>query len=237
MEVIELLPGRLHLLRFNFGQAYLWQDPGSVTLIDTGPSGSSWRIAEMIRGLGYRPGDLRYLILTHCHRDHAGAAADIGGWDNVTVLAHGLDAPVIRGEVPGRRAELTDEERELWALIRTTVGRVPPAPAARVDGEVDHGDVLDFGGGASVIAAPGHTEGSIAIYLPEHRILFTGDTVARAPDDRVILGPFNVDRKQSIASFGHLAEIDADIACFGHGDPVVGGASAALRAATASLRS
>jgi glyoxylase-like metal-dependent hydrolase (beta-lactamase superfamily II) len=237
MEVIELLPGRLHLLRFSFGQAYLWQDLGSVTLIDTGPAGSSWRIAETIRGLGYQPGDLRHLVLTHCHRDHTGAAADVGGWGDVTVLAHGLDAPVIRGEVPGRRADLTDEERRLWTLIRSTVGRVPAAPAARVDGEVGHGDVLDFGGGASVIGVPGHTEGSIAIYLPAHRVLFTGDTVARAPDGRVILGPFNVDRKQSIASFGNLAEIDADMACFGHGDPVLGGASAALRAAADSLRS
>jgi glyoxylase-like metal-dependent hydrolase (beta-lactamase superfamily II) len=237
VEAIELLPGRLHLLRFDVGQAYLWQDPGSVTLIDTGPAGSGWRIAETMRGLGHQPGDIGRVILTHFHDDHTGAAADVGGWGDVAVLAHRLDAPVIRGEITGPPPDFTDAERELWELIVTNVGRVPPAPAARVDGEVGHGDVLDFGGGASVIGAPGHTEGSIAIYLPEHRILFTGDTIARAPDGRVILGPFNVDRKQSVESFGHLAELDADIACFGHGDPVLTGASAALREAAAGLRS
>jgi hypothetical protein len=39
METIEMLPGLLHMFRFGVGQAYLWQDPGSLTLIDAGPPG------------------------------------------------------------------------------------------------------------------------------------------------------------------------------------------------------
>jgi glyoxylase-like metal-dependent hydrolase (beta-lactamase superfamily II) len=44
------------------------------------------------------------------------------------------------------------------------------------------GDLLDLGGGAAVIGMPGHTDGSIAIRLPAHRLLFTGDAVAGTPD-------------------------------------------------------
>jgi glyoxylase-like metal-dependent hydrolase (beta-lactamase superfamily II) len=61
-------------------------------------------------------------------------------------------------------------------------------------------------------------------------VLFTGDTVAASPvDGTVIPGVFNLDRPQLLASVVRLAELDAEVACFGHGDAVVGGAAAALR--------
>jgi glyoxylase-like metal-dependent hydrolase (beta-lactamase superfamily II) len=86
-----------------------------------------------------------------------------------------------------------------------------------------------------VVGAPGHTAGSIAVHLPAHRILLTGDSIARAPDGRVILGPFNVDRNLAIASLRQLAELDVDVACFGHGDPVLSGATAELRSVAARV--
>jgi len=69
------------------------------------------------------------------------------------------------------------------------------------------------------------------LYLPRHQVLFTGDTVARTPDGRVICGVFNVGRAHAAASLGRLAALDTAIACFGHGEPLTGGAAAALRAA------
>jgi glyoxylase-like metal-dependent hydrolase (beta-lactamase superfamily II) len=93
--------------------------------------------------------------------------------------------------------------------------------------------VLDFGGGARVVATPGHTDGSIALSLPGPRVLFTGDTMAHV-EGRVILGPFNLDRAGAITSLHMLAELDVDTACFGHGDPIVGDASSALRTAASA---
>jgi glyoxylase-like metal-dependent hydrolase (beta-lactamase superfamily II) len=99
-----------------------------------------------------------------------------------------------------------------------------------------NGDVLDFGGGARVVAVPGHTDGSIALHLPHHGALFTGDAVAASPlDGQVILGVLNLDRARSVESFRTLASLDSEVACFGHGDPVTGGSAAALRAAVARL--
>ncbi|TVT16868.1 hypothetical protein LWP59_32190 [Amycolatopsis acidiphila] len=54
---------------------------------------------------------------------------------------------------------------------------------------VSGGETLDFGGGAEVIAVPGHTEGSIQ------------------------------DRARTAESFRRPAALDVDTACFGHGDP------------------
>jgi glyoxylase-like metal-dependent hydrolase (beta-lactamase superfamily II) len=87
---------------------------------------------------------------------------------------------------------------------------------------------------AVVVEVPGHTDGSIAIYLPTERVLFTGDNIASI-GRRPILGPFNVSRSDAIVSFGKLAKLDVETACFGHGDPIVRGAGDAMRKRAAQL--
>jgi len=73
------------------------------------------------------------------------------------------------------------------------------------------------------------------VHLPAAKALFTGDTIA-SHEGAAILGIFNVDREQSIASFRRQAALDIETACFGHGDPIVQGAGDALRATAADLR-
>jgi glyoxylase-like metal-dependent hydrolase (beta-lactamase superfamily II) len=233
MNVIELIP-RLHFLRFPVGHAYLWQGSDGLTLVDTGAPGSGPLIAEAIRELGHHPADLQRVILTHFHGDHIGAAAEIAGWGEVTVYAHYADAPFIRGEAAGPPPDLADWERPIFEQVHTQISDEPPAPV-RVDRELHDGDVLDFGGGAQAVAVPGHTPGSVAVYLPGPRVLFTGDTAARTPDGQVILGVFNADPAQAADSFKRLATLDTEIACFGHGEPLTHGAAAELRAAANRL--
>lgn len=123
-----------------------------------------------------------------------------------------------------------DWERPLFAEVG---GHLSPPPAA-VHQEVEDGDVLPFGGGARIIAVPGHTAGSIAVHLPDEGVLFTGDTVA-FHQDQVILGVFNRDRGRTIASVTKLAELETDIVAFGHGDPVMTQAGPRLQSLAASL--
>lgn len=230
MGIVELRP---HLYRLTLGryQAYLWRDDDSVTLIDTGEAGSAPAIADALGQLGLAPADLDRLVLTHFHDDHVGSAAEVSSWGAVQVVAHAMDAPAIRGEVSGPPPNFTDFERELHAQV---AAGLQPAPPVRVDHEVHNGDVLDFGGGALVISTPGHTDGSIALHLPEHGVLITGD-IAAEYEGEVILGVFNLDRAQAVVSLRRVAELEADIACFGHGEPVVGGAQARLQQAATAL--
>ena len=231
MDVIALLP-RLHFVRLPVGHAYLWRDPDGLTLIDSGLPGSAPLIADAIRQAGCDPADVRHLLLTHFHPDHIGGAAEIAGWGDVEVLAHDADAPFIRGQEAGPAPDLADWERPLWEQVSSQLPAQPaPLVPPRVDRELADGDEPGFGDGAVAVAVPGHTPGSVAFYLPRHRVLFTGDAAARAPDARVICGVFNADRAQAAASFRRLAALDVAVACFGHGEPLAQGAAAEFQAA------
>ncbi|MFG3015017.1 MBL fold metallo-hydrolase [Streptomyces cinerochromogenes] len=228
MDVIELLP-RLHLFRFPVGQAYLWCDDGELTLIDAGPIGAGRPIADAVTALGHTPRAVRRVVLTHFHEDHVGGAGEFAALSGAEVLAHRLDAPFVRGERPGPAPRTEEWERPLHAAALRQLPPGPPLPPPSLT-ELSDGDVLGFGGGARVVHIPGHTDGSIAVFLPAHGVLFTGDTVAAAPADGTPMpGVFNLDRAQLLASIGRLADLGAEVACFGHGDPVLSGASAVLR--------
>ncbi|MEE1767279.1 MBL fold metallo-hydrolase [Streptomyces sp. JV185] len=223
MDLVEVLP-RLHMFRFPIGQAYLWRDGPDLTLIDAGGSDAASAIEDGVHGLGLDPGRISRIVVTHGHRDHYGAAQELADRHGAEILAHRLDAAVIRGEEEIADPVLLDWEIPLWEQTRT----VPPAPPTRVDRELADGDELGFGQGARVVHSPGHTPGSIGIHLPHHGVLFTGDCVAAV--GRVMLGVFNIDREQALASFRRLAALEPATVCFGHGDPVTSGAAAAMLA-------
>jgi glyoxylase-like metal-dependent hydrolase (beta-lactamase superfamily II) len=207
------LTPNLTMFRVNGWQLYVWRDGDSVTLIDTGAPGSGADIAAALPGVDR-------VVLTHGHVDHVGSAAELRECTGATVMAGAGDAAIIRGEADMPPPVFEDWERPIWE--RVSAGLPDVAPPVPVDRELHDGDVLDFGGGAEVLAIPGHTDGSIAVHLPGHGVLFTGDTIANV--GTVMLGTFNQDRARTVASFQRLAALDVETACFGHGEPIVSGA-------------
>ena len=113
------------------------------------------------------------------------------------------------------------------ALFEQVTPNVPEAPPAVPDHLVDPGDRLGWEHDATIIGAPGHTAGHVAAWFQADRVLIAGDALA-SHDGRPMVGVFNADPTLAAASARRLASLDADIACFGHGEPLRRDAAASL---------
>jgi glyoxylase-like metal-dependent hydrolase (beta-lactamase superfamily II) len=63
-----------------------------VALIDIGCGHSLDRIIDNIKSCGINPSRIDYLLLTHCHFDHSGGAAEFRARTGCKIVAHELDA-------------------------------------------------------------------------------------------------------------------------------------------------
>jgi glyoxylase-like metal-dependent hydrolase (beta-lactamase superfamily II) len=223
--VTEVLRG-VHAIDLGMVFAYVYAEGDRLTLIDCGLADHASVVLAAVEGLGRRPSDLRQIVVTHYHRDHCGAAAELAERAGAQVLAHGLEAPVLRGEAEEEPPTMSAREREAFERITHDVAPLRPVG---IDRELADGDEIDLDGGATVVHVPGHTAGSIAVYLPKRRALFVGDAAARMPDGQLIVGVFNADPAQARASFARLAGLHFEAAFFGHGAPMDKAASSAFR--------
>ncbi|MYW83131.1 MBL fold metallo-hydrolase [Streptomyces sp. SID8369] len=232
MELTQVTP-TIWQLAFPVGHVYFVRLPDGFGLIDTAMPGSAPAILDALTQLGGRSQDLRQIVLTHSHIDHMGSAAALVEATGARVLAGAVDAPFIRGTAPEPQPVHTAPERALHEQIVAGFSEayVRPLQHVAVDVDLHDGDTIDdWGEPVHVLHVPGHTPGSIALHLSSSGVLFPGDIVATA-EGRAILGPFNVDREQAIASFRRLASLEVEALCVPHGEPVFKGASEVLRAA------
>jgi glyoxylase-like metal-dependent hydrolase (beta-lactamase superfamily II) len=147
--------------------------PDGAVLIDTGFPGDHRRIERKMKALGLGPRDLRAILLTHGHIDHAGNAAWAKDWSGAPVYAHPLEQAHIDGTFP--YSGLAKVTGVLEAVGRAVTGYRRVA----IDVPIADGDVLPFWGGLRVVHLPGHTLGHCGFYSPRHDLLFTGDLWVR----------------------------------------------------------
>ena len=211
---MEIVPGVHTIDSLGMGRAYLAIDADRVTVIDTGLKGSAERVLRAVESAGRKPQDVRQIVITHHHGDHAGSLAALAERTAAQVMVHALDAPIVRGERP-------PPGPSSGGLLKPLLARMAQAaPAARVDREMADGDEIDALDGVRVVHTPGHTPGSICLYCAKRRLLFVGDAAANTFGLRGPVGWFTEDMAQAKESIRKLAALDFEAVFFGHGRPI-----------------
>ena len=164
-----------------------------ITLIDSGVASSAGIILEYLRNTGRNPEEISLMILTHGHPDHIGAAKAIKEISGCSVAAHGADRVWI--ENPDQQLK----DRPVPGFYSLVKGSV------RVDRILNEGDVLYLEPEMhlDVLHTPGHSPGSISLWMQEEGVLFSGDAITLAGEM-----PIYDDIKSSMASIQRLKAIE-----------------------------
>ena len=146
---------------------------------------------------------VKMIVITHAHIDHIGGAAKLRALTG---------APVYMNENDTFLAERLSTQAA-WLGLET------PPENPGIDTPADEGDILRAGSiEAHVLHTPGHTPGSISLYLPAEQKLIAGDTLFKGSVGRTDLP--GGDTGQIASSIRHklYALPDATIVYPGHGD-------------------
>jgi glyoxylase-like metal-dependent hydrolase (beta-lactamase superfamily II) len=179
--------------------AYLIQDGEELALVDSGAGPSYQAIVDNIRRLGLDPANLKYVIATHAHIDHIGALGNFARDYSPLIVAHADDAAAIENADPNYTAASWYGLTPLPIKITT---KLVGTASALLLGDTE----LNW------IHTPGHTPGSISLYLDrqEKRYLFGQD----------IHGPFHPSFQSDLQAWKNsmhkLLALKADVLGEGH---------------------
>jgi glyoxylase-like metal-dependent hydrolase (beta-lactamase superfamily II) len=172
---------------------------GELILIDTGAGWSVDRIITNVQSLRLNCKNLTKILLTHCHIDHIGGAPEIKRRFGSKIYIHKLDAPPL---------ENGDSILTAANWYQTSF------PPTHIDVKWNSPEETLSIGDQKILCihTPGHTPGSICIYLDRDgkRILFAQDL--HGP----ILPEFGSNLDDWDRSTKKLLDLDADILCEGH---------------------
>jgi len=159
------------------------QGADGVTLIDPGPTSCLPVLESGLRDRGLTLRDVRTVLLTHIHLDHAGATGTIAERvPGVGVYVHARGAPHMIDP-----ARLLASATRLWGDRMDAVwGAFQPVPAANVS-VLQGGERLELAGRAIRVAyTPGHAKHHVS-YLDEHAgMAYVGDTAGVRVGDYLI---------------------------------------------------
>ncbi|MCD6474282.1 MAG: MBL fold metallo-hydrolase [Thermoplasmata archaeon] len=144
------------LLGYGFeSNVYLIMDE-KIALID---AGTGFETKNLIKEIEEYADKIDIIILTHEHLDHCGGAAKLKKHFNAKVAMH-------------ERGSIAVEEGIFSEFFNARIERT------RVDIKLKGGEIIKLGEyELHVIRTPGHSMGSICLYEPNKKALFSGDTI------------------------------------------------------------
>ena len=189
-------------------------DENSI-LVDTGRKGFGKKIIQQIEKAGLKPSDIKLIILTHTHFDHAGNARFLKEKTGAKILVHKNEAECLeKGYTVIPRGTMPFSKRLSW-IGRNIVPFIGKYPSVKPDIIVEKAfDLSPWKLGASIIYTPGHTHGSVSVVLND--ILLAGDMFFNR-GLKGVFPPFADDPELLLKSWEKVFELGIKTIYPGHG--------------------
>jgi glyoxylase-like metal-dependent hydrolase (beta-lactamase superfamily II) len=196
---------------------YLLPEPDGWAMVETGPTSCRAALLRGVAAAGVEPAEVRDILVTHIHLDHAGGLGAIAeGFPNARLHAHELGIPHLAD--PSR---LVASARRVWGDASDRLwGPVLPAPASRLHA-LRGGESLPLRGGElRVLATPGHAKHHLSFFDTALRAVLTGDSAGvrleRSSRIRPAVPPPDLDLGQLFASLELMRRAEPRLLLLSH---------------------
>ena len=173
-------PKRFYRLNLGITKCYLLQCSGGYFLIDTAYPNSYSRFRKAIRALGIDQPQIRYLLLTHHHDDHAGFAARLVEETGCATIVHEKALPALsRGKSEETIKPANRCVGSIFSVFQLVHREFSYPRLAAAENSIlisrDNRDLLNsLGIDGEILHTPGHSKDSISVVLSDGSA-FVGD--------------------------------------------------------------
>jgi glyoxylase-like metal-dependent hydrolase (beta-lactamase superfamily II) len=196
------------------------QSAAGVAIVDPGPTTCLATLELGLQQHGIRWHDVRHIVLTHIHLDHAGATGTIvRAHPHVTVFVHERGAPHVADPqklIDSAARLYGDDMNRLW-------GEIAPVPQRNLV-TLAGGERIDAGGRTFEVAyTPGHASHHVSYLDRSSGVAFVGDTAGVCIDGGYVLPPTpppDIDVEKWRASLDALEAWSPDTIFLTHFGPI-----------------
>ncbi|MGC9444181.1 MAG: MBL fold metallo-hydrolase [Candidatus Methanospirareceae archaeon] len=214
---MEMVPEQAVIpISFGFVNAFLVIGKRPI-LVDTGTPGTEQKILKTFKALGITPEELALIVVTHGHTDHFGSVDRLKELTGAPVAMHRRDVEALQN------GTMTLRPRTILGRVFTLFGHegkfvpafVNNGPEILLDNELS---LSDFGVDGTIIFTPGHTAGSISVWLSTGEVI-AGDLLMALNRKKPGWPIFADDMEQVRASVSALLSRSPKLIYAGHGGP------------------
>ncbi len=211
------------LYRPGHAACYLVEDGGELAIIDTGTPHSLPQILDAISAMGATPAQVRYVIPTHVHLDHAGGAGQLmQACPQATLIVHPRGQPhmVDPSKLQAGATAVYGEQ-----AFRRDFGELRAIPEQRTLAAADLQNFALGGRTLQFLHTPGHANHHGCVFDQHSGYLYTGDTFGlgyrefrheRGPLLVATTTPVAFDPDAWFDSLDHMMALKPEACCLTH---------------------